>query len=107
MCLSHCGLQPPGAFCGTCPKAEVLKDPKKHLAAFDKAVIDKQSKNYPLTKCPVGGDELGKGDMGEPENMVIAGRLTRLCCGLCVKDVNKDPAKFIAKVDAARKAGTD
>jgi len=86
-------------------KAEFLKDAKKHLAALDKAVVEKQGKEYPLKTCPVSKEELGsegKG-MGKPVDMVVAGRLIRLCCKACKPDVEKDPAKFIAMIDAARK----
>lgn len=86
-------------------KAEFLKDPKKHLTALDAAVIEQQGKDYPLTTCPVSKDEFG-GDMGEPVDLVLAGRLVRLCCKSCKEDVEKDPAKFIAMIDEARKADT-
>jgi hypothetical protein len=83
-------------------KAAFLKDAKKHLAALDKAVVEKQGKEYPLAKCPVSGEALG-GDMGAPVDTVVAGRLVRLCCSSCLKAVEKDPAKYIAMVDAAQK----
>lgn len=82
-------------------KAEFLKDPAKQLRALDKATIEKQSKDYPLKTCPVSKDELGA--MGESKDLVIAGRLIRLCCARCEKDVRKEPSKFIAMIDAVRK----
>jgi YHS domain-containing protein len=84
-------------------KADFLKDPKKYMGALDKAVIAEQGKKYVLTKCPVSGEEYGSGDMDKPEDVVVAGRLIRLCCGKCKKEIEKEPAKYIAKVDAARK----
>lgn len=81
-------------------KAEFLKDPKKHLADLDKAAIQQQSKGYPLKTCPVSKEDLG--DMGEAKDVVIGGRLIRLCCNDCKTGLAKDPAKFIAAVDAAR-----
>ncbi len=86
-------------------KAEFLKDPAKHLGALDKATIEKQSKDYPLKNCPVSKDELGA--MGENKDLVIAGRLIRLCCASCEKDVRKEPSKFIAMIDVARKGPSD
>lgn len=83
-------------------KAEFLKDPNKHLATLDKAVVEQQGKDYALKTCPVSKEEFG-GDMGEPVDLVIAGRLVRLCCKACKKDVEKDPAKFVAIVDAAQR----
>ncbi|MFO0833749.1 MAG: hypothetical protein U0638_02170 [Phycisphaerales bacterium] len=82
-------------------KADFLKDPKKFLADLDKAVIEAQGKDYPLKTCPVSKEELG--GMGEPVNVVVAGRLVRLCCNSCKKDLFKDPMKYIAAVDAAKK----
>lgn len=83
-------------------KADVLKDPAKHLAALDKAVIQKQGKDYPGTTCAASGNEFG-GDMGEPANVVWAGRLLKLCCKGCQKRLEKDPAKYIAQIDDAWK----
>jgi hypothetical protein len=83
-------------------KADFLKDPKKHLAALDEAVIAAQGEHYPLARCPVSGEAFG-GEMGEPVDMVVAGRLIRLCCKGCKEDLEENPAKFIAMVDAAQK----
>jgi hypothetical protein len=44
-------------------------------------------------------------EMGEPKNAVVAGRLVKLCCNQCRGDLEKSPAQFVAKVDAARKGG--
>jgi YHS domain-containing protein len=87
-------------------KNAFLKDPKTFLATLDKAVVEQQGKHYPLKTCPVSKDELG-GDMGKPVDVIVAGRLVRLCCKDCKKDIDKDPAKFIAMVDAARKDAGD
>lgn len=86
-------------------KADFIKDAVKYLAALDKAVIEQQGKDYALKTCPVSKEEFG-GDMGKPVDLVVAGRLVRLCCRDCKKDVDKDPAKFIAIVDEARKGKT-
>jgi hypothetical protein len=83
-------------------KAEFLKDPKKYMAELDKAVVAAQLKDYPLKTCMVSKEELG-GEMGEPVDNVIAGRLIRSCCKDCKKDLEKDPAKFVAMIDEARK----
>lgn len=83
-------------------KAEFLKDPAKHIAELDKAVVAAQGKDYPLSKCPVSDEALGS--MGKPLDVVLGGRLVRLCCKSCRKDLDKDPAKFIAMIDAARKS---
>lgn len=63
------------------------------------AKIAAQLPSYPLTTCPVSGEELTS--MGKPFDTVHEGRLVRLCCKSCVKDFQKDPAAVIAKIDAA------
>lgn len=82
-------------------KAEFLKDATKYFAELDKATIVQQGQDYSLSKCPVSGEELG-GDMGKPVDTVVTRRLIRLCCAHCKKDIEKDPAKYIHAVDAAR-----
>lgn len=84
-------------------KADFIKDPKRYLGELDKAVIAAQEKDYPLKACPVSKEALG-GDMGKPVDLVVGGRLVRLCCKDCRKEIEKEPAKFVAMVDAARKA---
>ncbi len=84
-------------------KAEIQREPGKYLEALNKAVVAAQGEHYVLSKCPVSGEDFG-GDMGEPVDVVVAGRLVRLCCKMCLKDVEKAPARFVAMVDEARKA---
>ena len=83
-------------------RAEFDKSPAKFVASLDAAVIAAQGKDYPLQECPVSGERYG--DMGKPVDLVIAGRLVRLCCEGCTGDVEKAPAKFVALVDKAMKA---
>jgi YHS domain-containing protein len=78
------------------------KDPAKYLQALDAAVIKKQTPDYPLDTCVVGGGKLGS--MGEPANYVHEGRLVRFCCAGCTKGFQKDPAKYVAKIEEAEKA---
>ena len=85
-------------------KAAFLKDAKKYMGELDQAVVAEQGKAYPLKTCPVSKEALG-GDMGKPVDHVVAGRLIRLCCKECRKKIEKDPAKYIAAIDAARKSG--
>lgn len=74
-------------------RADFLNDPKKHLTELDKAVVEAQRGDYPLKECPVSGEELGS--MGKPVDLVVAGRLLRLCCKSCVTDVLANPSKFV------------
>ena len=52
-----------------------------------------------LTTCPVSGDKLG--EMGAPFVFVYKGQEVKLCCKDCKKDFDKDPAKYIKKIEAA------
>ncbi len=51
--------------------------------------------------CPVSGEKVGQ--MGEIVKQEYNGKVYNLCCGMCVKDFQKDPAKY-AKIaeDAAK-----
>ncbi len=60
---------------------------------------------YPLTTCVVSGEGLDSMDgpyihvykeEGKPDREV------RLCCKGCLKKFAKDPAKYLAKLDAAK-----
>ena len=73
------------------------------LAAESKdASVAKKDKPYPLSVCIVSDEKLG--DMGEPEVLHYKGREIKFCCSDCVKSFNKDPQKYIAKLDKAAKA---
>jgi hypothetical protein len=63
---------------------------------------------YLLKTCIVSGDKLG-GDMGDPYVFIYKdrkinddpGREIKFCCKSCLKDFNKDPKGYLAKIDAA------
>ena len=73
-------------------------DPAKHLEALDKKIVEVQLADYPMDNCPVGGP---LGSMGEPVNFIYMNRLVRFCCGGCEKSLINEPAKYMAKLDAA------
>jgi YHS domain-containing protein len=56
---------------------------------------------YPLKKCVVSDEDLGT--MGKPVKVTHDGTDVYLCCKSCLKDFNKDPAKYRAKVKTAGK----
>jgi len=56
---------------------------------------------YPLNKCVVSGESLG--EMGKPVKVTQDGTDVYLCCKSCLKDFNKEPAKYVAMVKAAQK----
>ena len=75
-------------------------DPDKYLPHVDQLIIEQQKPLYPLDTCVVSGEKLG-GDMGEPIDRVIGNRLVRFCCPMCVGTFEKDPQKYLKKLDAA------
>ncbi|MGP1309344.1 MAG: hypothetical protein ACTS27_04010 [Phycisphaerales bacterium] len=75
-------------------------EPKKFIAALDKAVIEAQSKDYPLTTCVVSGEPLDS--MGHMVERVYANRLVRFCCPPCTLEFEKNPAKYLSIIDEAR-----
>jgi len=48
------------------------------------------------TKCPVSGDDVDK-EVTE----TYKGRTIAFCCKDCVKDFNKDPKKYVKKIEEA------
>ena len=69
--------------------------------------IAKARATYPLKTCLVSDEALGS--MGEAAPYVhrVAGQADRVvfvCCEGCIDDFKANPAKFLAKVDAAAKA---
>lgn len=61
--------------------------------------------NYPIKTCVVSGGKLG--GMGKPVSYLYkqAGgpdRTVIFCCKSCIKKFEKEPAKFLAKLDAVQ-----
>jgi len=70
------------------------------VRAADKDSKDsKDAKTYLLTTCVVSGEKLG--EMGKPYTFTHDGREVQLCCKNCLKDFNKEPAKYIKKIEEA------
>jgi hypothetical protein len=90
--------------CAGCEK-KVAADPAKYIAMVDAAAVKAQSKDYPLTTCVVSGKAADS--KGKAVDVVVAGRLIRVCCNNCAGKVKKNPASYIAKVDAAAKSAAD
>lgn len=59
-------------------------------------------KPYLLKTCVVSGDKLG-GGMGDPYVFNYQGRQIKLCCKGCLTDFNKEPAKYLKKIELAEK----
>ncbi len=72
------------------------------LAGFAEEKKTEKAKPYPLEKCIVSDEKLG--EMGKPYVFTHEGQEVKLCCKSCLKDFNKEPAKYLKKLDGAAKA---
>lgn len=75
------------------------------LLALSPARAADTAADYPLNTCVVSGEDLGS--MGDAYDYIhkVEGqpdRLVRMCCEGCVKKFKKDPAKYLARIDAAK-----
>lgn len=64
---------------------------------------------YPLKTCVVSDEKLDDNSMGGPVDYFYKekgkpDRLVILCCKHCVEDFEKEPAKYLAKIDEAAAA---
>jgi hypothetical protein len=76
------------------------------LTEKDKAWAAKERAAYPMTVCLTSDEKLGS--MGDNAEFIYRekgkpDRLLMFCCGGCEDDFLKDPAKYLAKFDAAAK----
>lgn len=71
-------------------------DPASFKAKLDEAMAKDQAPYYPTTDCVVSGHAAA----GDPIEIVKGNRLFRLCCADCVPVLEKDPAPYVAKLDA-------
>jgi len=77
------------------------KDPDTTFAKFEKEGIELENIQ---TTCPVSGEKLEGGDMGEPVTMAYKGRTIKFCCNMCPPKFQKDPAKYLAKLPGEQPA---
>ena len=61
----------------------------------------KPAKPYTLTTCLVSDEKLG--GMGDAYVFTYKDREIKLCCKGCMKAFDKDPAKYIKKLEEAEK----
>lgn len=70
--------------------------PASPAATDDASVIQAQLPSYPLTTCPCCDAKLGD----KPVDVVVNGRLVRVCAQGCVETAKTKAAEAIAKIDA-------
>ena len=64
-----------------------------------RVATDEDMKNLPNVGnklCPVSGNPIDDGSMGEAVKYVYNGKIYNLCCQMCVKDFKKSPEKYSA-----------
>ena len=91
--------------CDDC-SGKFTKDPAKYLPKVDELIIADQMPRYPKDMNCVVMEAKSLPDPTGPEAkdctlVVYKNRLVRLCCTRCNRRFQADPAKFIAKLDAA------
>ncbi len=64
---------------------------------------DTKAKPYPLKTCVVTDEEIGKDPDMKPHVFTYKGQEVKLCCKGCLKDFEKDPAKYTKKIEDAQK----
>ncbi len=69
------------------------------LSATDLAALRAE---YPMTTCPICGMELG--GKGDPVEVLVQGRLVRLCSSGCIEAVEEDAEATFGRIDAAVEA---
>ena len=82
--------------CAGCEKP-LREEPAKYLAKVAEAAAAKQRIAYPTDKCIVSDQALDS--MGGPVEVIVGGRLVRLCCEGCVKGLEKDPAAALKRLE--------
>ena len=81
-----------------------LAAPLAALAADSKdAKKSEKAKPYTLKTCPVSDEKLGGDPDMKPYVFTYEGREIKLCCKDCKKDFDKDPKKYVKKIEAAEK----
>lgn len=86
-------------FCCEDCVASYEKNPEKYQKKIEAKVIAQQMPWYPMTTCVVTGEELKPSSMGDPINYVYKNRLVRFCCAGCIKKFEKDPTRYLSKID--------
>lgn len=76
-------------------------DQAGYIKKIDELIVKDQLPHYPTDKCVVTGEPLFEGGKDIGTNLVYKNQLVRLCCKMCVRDFQKDPSKYVAKLDKA------
>jgi hypothetical protein len=85
-----------------------LAAPLTGLAGDDKKPKEaKSAKPYKLDTCLVSDEKLGADPSMKPYTFTHADREIKLCCKDCKKEFDKNPGKYISKLNEAEKKQKD
>ena len=79
--------------------SRATKNAAEITAMIRDTAYEAQKKAYPMTTCVVSGEDLDDDAVAT----MLGNRLVQTCCKNCAKKVIANPAKFLAKLDAAQK----
>jgi YHS domain-containing protein len=88
-------------FFGIILAAAAIASPQNSRAADTNSASSSPAKPDLLTTCPVSGDKLG--GMGKPYVFVYQGQEVKLCCPDCKEQFDKNPQKYLKKIQAVKK----
>ena len=89
-------------FCCKACIRKFKKNQKKYDDMLAEMIIKQQSESYPIEVCVISGRSYGP----KPNQIVVANRMVRTCCGGCSNKVKSNPAPYLAMLDKA-KTGTE
>ena len=79
------------------PALRAADSPQQDTPPAGEAAPKEPVKPYKPDTCIVSGEKLG--GMGKPVVFVYQGQEIKLCCKRCRKDFDKDPAKYLKKLE--------
>ena len=85
-------------FCCKACIRKFKKNQKKYDDMLAEMIIKQQSDSYPIEVCVISGRSYGP----NPNQIVVANRMVRTCCGGCSNKVKSNPAQYLAMLDKAK-----
>ena len=85
-------------FCCKACIRKFKKNQKKYDDMLAEMIIKQQSESYPIEVCVISGRSYGP----KPNQIVVANRMVRTCCGGCSNKVKSNPAQYLAMLDKAK-----
>jgi YHS domain-containing protein len=87
-------------FCCSMCVRKFRSDTAGYFKKLDAAIIKQEKAAYPLATCIVDGKPLKRDDHAAVDH-VFYNRYVRLCCPECLRKFQKEPRKYLKRLDAA------